>query len=364
VNDTTATINAAFEASLALTVVPDDIIVALEAEDRDAGIRKTTAEIWRNITSAHVSRVVLRSSGSEVRLVRLTIQSEHPSWNQRWLRWSYASRRVPESAGGTAVTAQDLLSADGRTLVLLVLAGETRSVSLESCVELDGETSPDAYPFDVVATDVDSGGESRFMCLLRLQHPPSQLLKRLPSIYTTALELQEETGQGFKDTPFFARFLLGFEDASTSIRDILNTTDRLVDADLAPAETLTWLATWVSLVLDENWPELKRRRLIKEAVDLYRWRGTKKGLTRYLEIYTGITPHIDDRPLAGIRLGPNSKMGKDARLGDVPPHTFVVTVASENPETINEQTVRSIIESEKPAHTAYDMRIVRSTNDL
>jgi len=355
--------NAAFAAALSLNVLPDDIQVALAPTDDVSGTKKTTAEIWRRVRTDRVSRVSLRSNAGEVRLVRLTIDSEHPSWNPRWLRWSFASRRVPESVGGTAVTAQDLLSTDGRTLVLLILPGEVRTVSLESHVELDGETFPDAYPFDVVATDIESGAENRFVCLLRLQHPPSRLLDRLPSIYASALQLQEETGQGFKDSPFFARFLLGFEDAADPIRAILDTSDRLVDADIAPAEALTWLATWVSLVLDENWPELKRRRLIKEAVDLYRWRGTKKGLSRYLEIYTGVTPHIDDRPLAGIRLGPNVKMGPEARLGDVPPHTFVVTVATEHPETINVHTVRGIIESEKPSHTAYDVRIVRSSSD-
>lgn len=355
--------NAAFSAAVSLTVVPDDIAVALVPPVDLAGTRKTTAEIWRSIRTDHVSKVSLQSNAGEVRLVRLTITSEHPSWNQRWLRWSYASRRVSESVGGTAVTAQDLLSSDGRTLVLLILPGETRTVALESCVDLDGETFPDAYPFDVLATDVESGAENRFICLLRLQHPPSKLLERLPSIYSSAMELQEEPGLGFRDSPFFARFLLGFEDASDPIRAILDTSDRLVDADIAPAEALTWLATWVCLVLDENWPELKRRRLIKEAVDLYRWRGTKKGLTRYLEIYTGVTPYIDDRPLAGIRLGPNAKMGPEAKLGDVPPHTFVVTIAAEHPEKINEHTVRSIIESEKPAHTAYDVRIVRATSD-
>lgn len=354
--------NDTFAASIALAVAPEAIRIPL-TPGPGATRMISTASIWRRVHAEHAARVVLRSAIEQVRLIRLTIVSDAPAWNARWLRWSFASRRVSESAGGSAVTAQDTLSSDGRTLTLLILPGEERVVSLESGAELDGETYPGSYPFDVVASDSESAAENRFSCHLTLHHPPSSMLEQLPSIYTSALEETEPQAGGFRDSPFFVRYLLGFEDERAPLDSLLGVTERLVDADVAPEETLTWLATWVSLVLDENWPELKKRRLIKEAVDLYRWRGTRRGLSRYLEIYTGITPHIDDRPLSGIRLGPNAKLGPEARLGDVPPHTFVVTVATQTPETIDLQTVRRIIESEKPAHTAYDVRVVRSSDD-
>ncbi len=130
------------------------------------------------------------------------------------------------------------------------------------------------------------------------------------------------------------------------------------DADAAPPDFLPWLGTWVSLALDANWPELKRRRLIKEAVELYRWRGTRWGLSRYLEIYTDNTPEINDRPFEGMRLGASTLLGRDTLLGDVPHHTFVITIGVADPRAVNEQTVRDIIETQKPAHTAYALRIV------
>jgi len=53
--------------------VPDDIIVALTPIDEVPAQKKTTAEIWRRMEANHVSKVSLRSTAAEVRLIRLTI---------------------------------------------------------------------------------------------------------------------------------------------------------------------------------------------------------------------------------------------------------------------------------------------------
>jgi len=59
-----------------------------------------------------------------------------------------------------------------------------------------------------------------------------------------------------------------------------------------------------------------------------------------------------------MRLGPDTKLGTKATvLGDVPPHTFVVTIPLTDKTTVNEQTIHDIIRYEKPAHTAYALRL-------
>ena len=110
------------------------------------------------------------------------------------------------------------------------------------------------------------------------EQPRSNYLQYLPAIY--------------HEDPFVGQFLLPFEQVLTGFQLLLSQ----IDSYFAPAHTdpdfLPWLATWVALVLDEEWDEAKRRQLIAEAVQLYRWRGTVKGLKRYLEIYTGLVPDI------------------------------------------------------------------------
>lgn len=317
--------------------------------------------------------ITSEDAADRVRIVRLSVECEDPRWRSRWARWVLARRQAPpELLGGDALSAQDVLSDDETTLTLLVLPGERREATLEIVAELDGATPAGDYPVTIVATDVDAAaGENgvpavpavRAYGTVALRHPPAALLNALPSLYREAMQIGDDAGLGYQDPPFFERFLRGFEDATLPMRSVLDSMDRLLSAGGAPPDFLPWLATWVSLVLDENWPELKRRRLIREAVELFRWRGTRRGLSRYLQIYAGAVPQIDDQPFAGMRLGEQTRLG-DAHtlLGNVPDHTFVVTLAVPDPAKIKEQIVRDIIESEKPAHTAYELRIVRMSN--
>ncbi len=58
--------------------------------------------------------------------------------------------------------------------------------------------------------------------------------------------------------------------------------------------------------------------------------------------------------------GPRTLLGRNAILGDVSPHTFIITLAVPDPAQLDEQIVRQIIENEKPAHTAYTLRIIHT----
>ncbi len=137
-----------------------------------------------------------------------------------------------------------------------------------------------------------------------------RFLDHLPAIYR-----QDPASPG---DPLIGRFLAPFEEVFGGVEDLLaeidryfapGTTDAFTDADLGP-DFLPWLATWVSLVLDPEWDEAKRRRLIDEAVELYRWRGTVRGLKRYLAIYTGVEPQIREGVWpGGMQIGVASRLG-------------------------------------------------------
>ena len=67
----------------------------------------------------------------------------------------------------------------------------------------------------------------------------------------------------------------------------LDCLDAYVDPWLAPEDFLEWLAGWVGVVIDEGWPIERSRAFIANIVELYRWRGTIRGLVAELAIYTG-----------------------------------------------------------------------------
>ncbi|HEY0825852.1 MAG TPA: phage tail protein [Ramlibacter sp.] len=156
---------------------------------------------------------------------------------------------------------------------------------------------------------------------------------------------------------------------------------RLLDARIAPATALPWLAQFLGLVLDPCWPEEVQRRLILQAAGLFRTRGTLRSLRTMLELLTGAQVVIieDFRLRGGGVVGNPDSVASQAVLGggyrvggrigeldpqpiaDAPPpdfdgfaHRFTVTVVA----ALSEQQftcVRRLVEQHKPAHTDFTL---------
>ncbi len=153
------------------------------------------------------------------------------------------------------------------------------------------------------------------------------------------------------------QFILIFESILGPIENTVDSIPFYFDPQMIPERLLPWLANWVGLTLDETWPIERRRELLKYAVELYRWRGTKRGLTRYLQIYTGTTPEITEY-IPGMRLESETRLGVDTRLGSSGTgHHFTVALELDDGAEANRDKIREIIEAQKPAHAAYTLQI-------
>ena len=163
----------------------------------------------------------------------------------------------------------------------------------------------------------------------------------------------------YRDDEFMGQFLLIFQ---SILKPIENTIDNLAlyfNPLMTPEPLLPWLASWVDLVLDPTWPEERRRELVKSAAELYRWRGTKRGLTEYLRIYTGSMPDIYEY-IPGMRLDHGTKLGINTQLGSSGTgHHFTVTLELDESNEVDTNTVKTIIEAQKPAHTIYTLLITQ-----
>ena len=183
-------------------------------------------------------------------------------------------------------------------------------------------------------------------------------LKYLPAIYT---ELDE----------FMGHFVMLFESFWSPIQDQIANIYYYVDPKLMPADLLPWMAGWSGLQLNEQWPEERRRQLVRSAVQLFRRRGTARGLRNFLEIFAGAAPRIVEHRAYNLRLGPGARLGAAVALGKQNvPHTFTVILrlppAYEPTDSESEQArkemdrrrmIEAIIEAEKPAHTTYNLQI-------
>lgn len=151
----------------------------------------------------------------------------------------------------------------------------------------------------------------------------SRYLNYLPPIYS--------------EHPFLGHFLLAFEMVLTPIEQIVDNFDLYLDPRVAPAFFLAELAAWLGPVVDDTWSMEKRRLLLTEAVSLYRQRGTRRGLSRYLEIYSGSTPQIFEP--------------------DDQPYRFNVVLYLPPGQQVNQATLERIIEANRPAHTTYTLHL-------
>lgn len=102
----------------------------------------------------------------------------------------------------------------------------------------------------------------------------------LPEVY------RGSGGADVAGADFLDRFLGLFESLLTPLEDQVADAWRLTRPGAAPADALDWLASWIGLGLDAGLGEGQKRRLIREATALWRWRGTLTGLQRMLDVVT------------------------------------------------------------------------------
>jgi phage tail-like protein len=166
-----------------------------------------------------------------------------------------------------------------------------------------------------------------------------------------------------------------FEHMFDSIEVNLNEGWRFYDPHVAPTEFLSWLSNWTAFSLDLDWPEPQKRALIRRAVDLYRIRGTRRGLSLFLRLFTGHEPDIEENtwPFKGFRVeGEGAELGARVGLDSVimPPvdlaHCFVVTMPMKYETVTTDMVIRihQIIQMEKPAHTHYYLRFAEEKDEV
>ena len=166
-----------------------------------------------------------------------------------------------------------------------------------------------------------------------------------------------------------------FEHMFDSVERNLTDGWRFYDPHVSPGDFLDWLAGWTAFTVDLDWPEQQKRALIKRAVDLYRIRGTKRGLALFLMLFTGHEPDIEENtwPFKGFRVEDEgaetgARVGLDSVI--LPPvelaHCFVVTMPIKFEAVTSEMVIRihQIIQMEKPAHTNYYLRFAEEKGDV
>jgi phage tail-like protein len=156
----------------------------------------------------------------------------------------------------------------------------------------------------------------------------------------------------YHDDDFAQRFTSALDALMAPILTTLDCIDAYFDPGIAPSDFVGWLAEWVGIELDENWPMPRQRELVASAVELYEWQGTSQGLRRLVEIYTGVTPDIEESGGAAWASSPEGELpgSPDARVK--------VTVRVPDPSAVDVGRLDRIVARAKPAHVVHEVEVV------
>lgn len=185
------------------------------------------------------------------------------------------------------------------------------SLAFVAELELPHEARPPAPPRPTYPVPLPTGTHSRY-------------LQYLPVI--------------FHDGDFLGRFLQIFEAIWEPLEWRLDHLPMYFDPRTAPASMVNWLGSWLGLELNERWPEERRRRLVAEGMELLCWRGTRYGLSRWIEACTGVAPVIENDPEQ--------------------PFVFRVHLQIPPGQDLDKGLVIELIEDHKPAHAGYVLEFV------
>jgi phage tail-like protein len=142
----------------------------------------------------------------------------------------------------------------------------------------------------------------------------------------------------YHENDFLRRFLGIFETIWEPLEHRQNHIAMYFSPRTCPVSWLPWLASWFGLTIPDHWPESRVRSLLAEVTELYRWRGTPYGLTRMLEVCTGL----------------------DTKISQVPEQPYVIRVVVRAPKSTRpdlEQTLHGLIQAHKAAHVGYVLEV-------
>ena len=163
---------------------------------------------------------------------------------------------------------------------------------------------PGRYLWLSVSLDGD-GAETPGIDDVEVHFPRRTSLRYLPAVFRTGPD-----GGSFLD-----RFLAATDTVRGSVTTEIDRVPWLLDprsADAAPGhDFLGWLGQWIGMTGTGLLPTARRRRLIGEAAQLYRRRGTPDGITRHVSLWLGRRVQI----LEHYRLRRWAVLGH-GRLGD------------------------------------------------
>ena len=322
--------------------------------NRSSELRSPTVNCKLLITPDQPSEIVvkLKNSSDRALLTNLQVEGDFPS---TWLQIGMEGHELPAYAEMEAVLYFQVPT-DFFEKQEAIVQGQPLKINYQGQLQIFG-----GYTNSTSGDDLENGlvpppklelfDIETFHLYVR---PQSLYLDFLPDIY--------------REVDFVGRMLKIFEECLEPDVNILNSLWAYLDPMLAAKEMLPFLAHWVGWEIEPSLSLDRQRYLIKQAMQIYRWRGTRRGLRFYIHLFTGL-PLDEHLPEAekhisffevkgrGFVLG-EANLGLNASTGGGKPFHFVVRIRHNLQNSLDIPLIHQIIEREKPVFCTYDLEIV------
>ncbi|WP_330306023.1 MULTISPECIES: phage tail protein [unclassified Streptomyces] len=156
----------------------------------------------------------------------------------------------------------------------------------------------------------------------------------------------------YADDDFAQRFTAGLDTVLAPVFATLDNLPSYLDPRVAPSDFLAWLASWVGAADDPRWPVELRREAVVRAVELHRWRGTRRGLVEGLRLALGVHAEVSGDGGAAW----SSTAGTD--LPPEPPAETLVRVWPGREARVDERRVHEVVRAMCPVHTVCRVEIL------
>lgn len=164
--------------------------------------------------------------------------------------------------------------------------------------------------------------------------------------------LVEQLPAVLQEDEFTQRFVTAFDAALAPIVSTLDDLAAYVDPRLAPDDFVDWLATWVGVDFPYAWDLPRRREIVAGAVASYQRDGSVKGIRFAVELATNAAVEITDTGGASWSATPNSPLPGGPDFG------VHVRVVADDPDSVDERRIHTLVAAIKPAHVVHTVEVV------
>lgn len=162
------------------------------------------------------------------------------------------------------------------------------------------------------------------------------------NFFNTFPEIYRENGD------FLRRYLAIFNSMYADFQETIDSLDRYLNLDTAPAGLLPVFAQWLGLELDGNFlEEAQLRRILKEAFRLISVKGTRAAVE-------GVAQALLDEPVTVVEPGLSDGQEVFRMEGRARPYDFAVLVNREADEKLHSR-LKFLIDQFKPVRSRVDI---------